>query len=60
VCAESIVSGDYEYEVLINGKAKIVDYMGEYQDELYIPDTIDGYSVSAIGKKEGDYCAYIE
>ena len=48
--AETYVCGDYEYEVLANGKARIVGYTGDERDVLYIPDTLDGHMVGIVGK----------
>lgn len=45
----SYVSGDYEYELLDDGTAIITEYTGS-GDELKIPSTIDGYTVTIIGE----------
>lgn len=41
-------SGDFEYSVLYDGTIKISGYIGDAAD-LVIPETIDGYTVSALG-----------
>jgi len=42
-------SGDYTYEILDDGTAKITAYAGAEKD-LIIPDTLDGYCVTKIGE----------
>lgn len=42
-------SGDYSY-ILENGVARICAYNGD-EDELVVPDMIDGHTVTAIGEK---------
>ncbi|MCC8191635.1 MAG: leucine-rich repeat protein [Ruminococcus sp.] len=48
VSAETLTSGDYEYEILEDGTAEITRYNGS-DAEVEIPDTIDGYVVTSIG-----------
>ena len=43
----ALTSGDFEYEILEDGTAEVVDYIGS-STELIIPSEIDGYSVSSI------------
>ena len=43
----SATSGDFEYEVLDDGKASIIGYNGS-ATELEIPSTLDGYTVTGI------------
>ncbi len=44
----AITSGDFEYEILSDGTAKITGYNGSDKD-LIVPSSIDGYVVSSIG-----------
>lgn len=43
-------SGDYRYTLQPDGTAAIVKYTGS-ASELSIPDTLDGYAVTAIGNE---------
>ena len=47
---ESLVSGDYQYEVLEDGTVSITKYLGE-GGNVEIPGTIDGKTVTAIGSR---------
>ena len=49
VSVSSLTSGNYEYEILNNGTAKITSYKGS-ATELIIPNRLDGYTVTRIGK----------
>ena len=46
---------DLSYTVLPNGTAKIIDYSG-IKNTLVIPDTINGYKVTVIGKSAFSWC----
>ena len=48
-------SGDWEYVLLEDGTAEIYRYAGR-DKELTIPETIDGYAVTAIGDEALSYC----
>ncbi len=48
VHAETVVSGDYAYEMLTDGNIVITGYSG-YDSVLEIPAVLDGYAVEAIG-----------
>ncbi|MCD7726828.1 MAG: leucine-rich repeat protein [Ruminococcus sp.] len=48
VSAEALTSGDYEYEILEDGTAKITRYIGS-DAEIELPSEIDGYVVTSIG-----------
>lgn len=41
-------SGDFKYDVWLDGTAKITQYIGE-KSSVIIPSTIDGYTVTIIG-----------
>lgn len=42
---------DYEYEVLEDGTASITKYNGwDKEESIVIPDTLDGYTVTSIGR----------
>lgn len=47
-----IVSGDYEYVVLDDGTAELVEFHGTGMDKYYVkvPTEIDGFKVSVIGE----------
>lgn len=45
---QSIVSGDWRYQVQEDGTAIITWYDG-YEQDIVIPDTLDGYRVTALG-----------
>ena len=45
---ETIVSGDYEYSLTIDGKARITAYSGS-DEKIVVPDKLDGITVSEIG-----------
>ena len=45
---EIVASGDWEYALLEDGSAEITGYTGG-EEELTIPDTLDGHPVTAIG-----------
>ncbi len=47
--ASALESGDFEYTVK-DGKAEITGYRGEDVSELVIPDEIDGFKVTSIGR----------
>ena len=53
--ANAATSGDYEYEVLDDGTARITDYFGTGGD-VVIPESIDGYTVTAIGDEAFIVC----
>ena len=48
VWSEKVVSGDYTYRVINTDEAEIVSYKGT-DKEVVIPETLDGYRVTAIG-----------
>lgn len=53
ICAISIIAsaetyGDLEYEI-VNGEVTITGVIEEASGDIYIPDTIDGYTVTGIG-----------
>lgn len=45
---EIFTDGDYEYALLDDGTVEITKYTGE-AEELYIPDTLNGQTVTSIG-----------
>ena len=47
--ASALENGDFEYTVK-DGKAEITGYRGEDVSELVIPDEIDGFKVTSIGR----------
>lgn len=49
------MSGDYRYTLQPDGTAAIVKYTGS-ASELSIPDTLDGYAVTAIGNEAFRFC----
>ncbi|MBP3656488.1 MAG: leucine-rich repeat domain-containing protein [Clostridia bacterium] len=49
-CAAAEISGDYGYTVLDDGTAMITKYAGS-DAEIVIPAELNGYAVSAIGKR---------
>lgn len=55
----NIKSGDYVYSKLKNGTITICDYTGNETD-LTIPDTIDGYTVSALDEWSFYWCKKLE
>ncbi|MCH5303445.1 MAG: leucine-rich repeat protein [Ruminococcus sp.] len=48
-------SGDFEYLILDNGTAEITDYYGN-STELIIPNSLEGYTVTIIGKYSFSWC----
>ena len=47
-------SGNFSYEIKGNGTAVITDYncsLAEKENDIFIPDLIDGYTVTGIGEK---------
>ena len=62
-CAEeeenTIISGDFEYRVLEDGTAEIVEYYSEAQ-ELTIPTELDGITVTGIGDRAFWWCSHLE
>lgn len=59
VATAAVVSGDFSYSVLPDGTAEIVGYKGTGQ-EVEIPSTIDGYTVTSIGVEAFGYNLYPE
>ena len=57
--ANVIQSGDYEYVLLEDGTAQIVDYIAEYPT-AEIPETIDGNTVTSIGARALADCNYLD
>lgn len=55
---EVFTSGDYRYILRENGRAEIIAYLGE-DEELVIPDTLDGFEVSGIGEKAFFECSFL-
>ena len=53
--AMATISEDFEYQLLDDGTAEIVDYTGS-ATELTIPSTIDGYTVTSIGYQAFYFC----
>lgn len=53
VYAGSIGYGPFDYVVLPDGTAELTEYLGS-NNNIHIPETIDGYNVSSIG----DECFY--
>lgn len=47
---ETFKSGNFQYEILDEGTAKIIDYLGN-EREIEIPYEVDGYSVTSIGDR---------
>ena len=56
---EAVECGDYEYTLLEDDTAAIVKYYGNNVD-LYIPEKLDGYVVSVIGKEAFSNCTGIK
>ena len=54
VSAETHTSGEYEYIVLDDGTAEITKYKGS-ETEITVPNTLDGYDVTSIGKSAFRY-----
>ena len=48
VYADSLVYGDFKYEVEDNGEVTIIDYMGT-ETTVNVPETIEGKTVTQIG-----------
>ncbi len=49
--------GDYEYDILTDGTVEILNYCPSYSvDHLVIPETIEGYTVTAIGQNAFGTC----
>lgn len=44
----------FQYEILSNGEAKITGYTG-LQSSISIPESIDGYTITSIGKLEKNF-----
>lgn len=44
-------SGDFEYTIKGNGTATIVGYNGDSNEDIIIPNMLDGYVVTTIGKE---------
>ncbi len=59
VCAGAETSGDYMYNVLGDGTVKIFRYMGN-AEELLIPSTLDGKSVTSIGMSAFYNCSSLK
>ena len=47
---EELTCGDYTYVLLEDGRARITDYDGE-DEELTVPDELDGHAVREIGEE---------
>ena len=47
--AESFTSGDYEYKLDDSGNAEITRYIGEANEMITVPASLDGHPVTAIG-----------
>ena len=52
---ETYVSGDYRYILAEDGTAEITEWTG-YADDLVIPSTLDGHSVTSIGENGFSLC----
>ena len=50
----SVTSGDFQYEVLCDDEISITGYSGS-EENLTLPSTIDGYTVTEIGDDAFDY-----
>jgi len=48
-------SGDFEYEILEDGTAEIINYSGS-ATEISIPSTVNGYTVTSISGNTIDWC----
>ena len=53
--SDYLTSGDYEYSLLDNGTVEISKYIGN-DDDVTIPDTIDGKKVMSIGRNAFSSC----
>lgn len=51
---------EYEYTILNDDTIEITRYLGVDQETVIIPDTIDGYHVSSIGKLSFNHCYSIK
>lgn len=49
LCAEAEGGGDYRYELLSDGTARITEYTGS-ASELSVPGVLDGHAVTRIRK----------
>ena len=56
---ENFISGDYEYTFLDDGTVEISKYIGS-DNEITIPDTIDGKKVTSIGTCVFENCIGLE
>ncbi len=57
---EIFTSGAYQYSILVDGTAHIMDYKEGYSGKLTIPSQLDGHIVTSIGDYAFDYCTYLE
>lgn len=49
--ASAATSGKFKYEIKGNGTATITGYSGGSDENIIIPQMVDGYTVAAIGDK---------
>ena len=49
--ASAATSGNFKYEIKGNGTATITGYSGASDENIIIPQMVDGYTVAAIGDK---------
>ena len=62
VQTKAAVTGEAEgfsYTVLENGNCSVTGYTGGVTEDLVIPDTLDGYTVSAIGNQAFKGSAFV-
>lgn len=52
---DHLQSGDFIYELLNDGTARILEYTGSFAKNIHIPAFIDGYPVAVIGKEAFSY-----
>lgn len=50
------ISGDFTYSLLEDGSAEIIQYDG-YAEDLFIPATLDGHTVTSIGNRAFSWCS---
>lgn len=51
LAADEKTSGDYKYQIKGNGTIAITEYLGSEIGTVFVPDRLDGYKVTEIGRK---------
>lgn len=52
---DRLQSGDFIYELLNDGTARILEYTGSFAKNIHVPAFIDGYPVAVIGEEAFSY-----